>query len=236
MLRLRLLTFIWVLTLSNGSCAAEPAHLFILSGQSNMARLDAGAQFIPMVEKAFGEDRVIVVKDAQGGEPIRRWYRDWTSSDGERPEVNGDLYDRLMDKVRARISGRHIETITFLWMQGENDAIAHGDVYRESLLGLLQQLRDDLGREDIHYVIGRLSDHGIGHDKFPDWSRIREIQMDIAGASPRGAWVDTDDLNDGINRRWRWVKDDLHYTILGYRRFGIRLAETAIELIRRNSL
>ena len=48
-------------------------HLFILSGQSNMAKFNEKTTFIPAVEAAFGRENVIVVKDAQGGQPIQRW-------------------------------------------------------------------------------------------------------------------------------------------------------------------
>ena len=42
-------------------------HLFILSGQSNMAGLKPEESFTPAVEEAFGKKNVIVVKDALGG-------------------------------------------------------------------------------------------------------------------------------------------------------------------------
>ena len=117
-------------------------HLFILSGQSNMAGLRPEESFIPEVEKAFGKDHVLVVKDALGGQPIRRWYIDWESADGIRPEATGDLYQRLRDKVRAVTVGKEIQTITFIWMQGERDAKEeYGKVYRASLEGLLSSYR-----------------------------------------------------------------------------------------------
>jgi hypothetical protein len=55
------------------SVEADAAHLFILSGQSNMDGLDPDESFTPMVEAEFGAERVIVVKDAHDGQPIRRW-------------------------------------------------------------------------------------------------------------------------------------------------------------------
>ena len=60
----------------------EGKHLFILSGQSNMARLDPSDSFTPTVIKEFGSDNVIVVKDAKGGQPIRRWYKNWKPAKG----------------------------------------------------------------------------------------------------------------------------------------------------------
>ena len=46
------------------------AHLFILSGQSNMARFKPSLWFTPALSKALGEDRVIVSFYAKGGQPI----------------------------------------------------------------------------------------------------------------------------------------------------------------------
>ena len=63
-----------VLFLTNAAFAADGNHLFILSGQSNMAGLKPEESFIPAVEKEFGRDNVIVGKDAHGGQPIRRWF------------------------------------------------------------------------------------------------------------------------------------------------------------------
>jgi hypothetical protein len=51
-------------------------HLLILSGQSNMAGLNPALSFTPTVKKLLASDDVIVVKSAQGDQPIRRWYKD----------------------------------------------------------------------------------------------------------------------------------------------------------------
>lgn len=207
-------------------------HLFILSGQSNMAGLDPDESFTPAVEAAFGKDAVLVVKDAQGGQPIRRWYRQWKPAEGDGPEATGDLYDRLMERVKAATKGEKIRTVTFLWMQGERDAREkNGDVYARSLKGLLDQLAQDLGRSTIFFVVGRLSDFDMENARYPHWTRVRKAQVEVAESSPRGAWVDTDDLNDGTNRAGRKIENDLHYSAEGYEEFGKRLAEKAIGLI-----
>ena len=213
---------------------AQPqAHLFILSGQSNMAGLDPDASFTPAVERAFGKENVIVVKDAMGGQPIRRWYKQWKPAQGDEPKATGDLYDRLMTKVRAAIEGKPIQTVTFVWMQGERDAREqHGQVYAASFRGLLDQLRVDLQRQDINFVIGRLSDFDMDNTRYPHWTLIRQVQVALAEADPRGAWVDTDDLNDGQNRQGKPIANDLHYSVQGYETLGRRFAQKAVGLIR----
>ena len=52
-------------------------HLFILSGQSNMVGLKPEESFTPIIEKKYGKEKIIIVKDAKGGQPIRRWYKEW---------------------------------------------------------------------------------------------------------------------------------------------------------------
>ncbi len=207
-------------------------HLFILSGQSNMAGLRPEESFIPNVEEAFGKDHVIVVKDALGGQPIRRWYKNWETEDGSRPESTGDLYRRLMEKVQKATAGREIQTVTFIWMQGERDAKEeHGVVYKASLEGLLKQLSGDLKRDDINVVIGRLSDFDMGDKKYHHWTLIREQQAAFVQDGSRRALVNTDDLNDGVNRRGKEISNDLHYSAAGYVELGRRFAKEGIQLI-----
>lgn len=229
-------SFAVLIGLTNSLLAAEPAHLFILSGQSNMAGLKPEESFIPAVEKEFGKENVIVYKLAVGGQPIRRWDKQWKVSEGDNPQQIGDLYQKLMAGVAKAVQDRPLQSVTFAWMQGERDAReSHGDVYAASFQRLLEQLRTDLDDEDIHFVIGRLSDFGLKSKSYPDWNKIREVIVELAESSPHGAWVDTDDLNDGLNRRGKPIKDDLHYSAEGYVTFGKRLAEESIKLIHKHS-
>ncbi len=227
-----ILVSILIIVLS--ACSSQDGkHLFILSGQSNMAGLRPEESFIPLVEKEFGQDKVIVVKDAKGGQPIRRWYRDWKPLEGNTPMAQPDLYDSLMVKVQSAMEKEKIATVTFVWMQGERDAREKlGEVYERSLLGLHHQLSSDLHRKDVNFVIGRLSDFDLDNIQYPHWQMIRGIQVQVAQSSPLFAWVNTDDLNDGVNRKGRSIKDDLHMSAEGYRIMGQRFAEASIELIK----
>ena len=133
----------------------EAKHLFVLSGQSNMQGHRPEEAFTPIVEKALGKDRVIVVQDALGGQPIHRWWKQWKDPKGVKPNQTGDLYDRLMVKVNAVIGGQKIKTICFVWMQGERDAkMSWGKLYEKALLGLHAQLaktdKDMAARLDIY--------------------------------------------------------------------------------------
>lgn len=206
--------------------ASEAKHLFILSGQSNMAGLNPQVSFTPAVEQAFGKDSVIVIKFARGGQPIRRWYKDWVPTVGAQPshKGHGDLYDRLMEKLMPAVQEQELASVTFVWMQGERDAKeSHGAVYGNSFLGVLEQLKKDLGRKDIQFVIGRLSDMDMENKRYPHWTLVREEQVKVAEVSDFGSWVDTDDLS--------MKKDNLHYDATGYKELGQRFADKAIALI-----
>ena len=208
-------------------------HLFILSGQSNMAGLRPEESFVPAVNAVFGSENVLVVKDAQSGQPIRRWFEGWQDAKGESPASTGDLYSRLMKKVKAAIKDQSLASVTLVWMQGERDAKeGHGSVYGKSLNGLLRQVERDIPVESANLVVGRLSDFGLDKKNIPDWIVVRDQQMKLAEANPNMSWVDTDDLNDGKNRRGKEISNDLHYSADGYTELGRRFAAAAIELVK----
>lgn len=107
----------------------------------------------------------------------------------------------------------------------ERDAKEHlSDQYEEAFLGILDQLKSDLKVKEIHYIIDRLSDSGLGKK---DWDKIREVQRKLGEAGPRSAWINTDDLNDDIVGK----PNDLHYSEKGYRILAERFASKAIELL-----
>lgn len=209
-------------------------HLFILSGQSNMQGHRPEEAFGPTVEKALGKDKVIVVQDALGGQPIHRWWKQWKDPEGKKAAQTGDLYDRLMGKVKPAVKGQKLASVSFVWMQGERDAkMGWGDLYEEALLGLHAQLAKDLGRnpKEMTFVIGRLSDFDLNNKRYPHWTKVRKAQIKVANSNPKFFWVDTDDLNDGKNRKGREIKDDLHYSAEGYKTLGKRFAEACLIAI-----
>ena len=130
-----------------------------------------------------------------------------------------------MGKVKAAIKDQQIASVTFIWMQGERDALEkHGEVYAESLKGLVKQLSDDLKRDDVNFVIGRINDYSMNNKSHPHWTLVRDAQVQAAKEIPRADWVDTDDLNG--------PKNDIHATPEGYATLGKRFAEKAIALIK----
>ena len=219
------LVALFLLLSSRVEAAEEGKHLFLLSGQSNMKRFQHKQFFIPAIEEKYGAENVIVIKNAEGGQPISMWYKAWVSSNNEKPKDNGRLYDALIEQIKDNTDGTTIKTVTFIWMQGEADAKGERvDVYAKSFRGLIQQLETELGRNDINVIIGRISDFGIKRRPSDAWKALRNLQMSLADENPRWVWIDTDDLNG--------EKDELHYVEPdGYQKLGERYVEAAINLI-----
>jgi hypothetical protein len=213
------------------SCSSKPnKHLFILSGQSNMARLDLTTSFTPTIENTLGKANVTIVKHAIGGQPIRQWYVDSLVSTQIRPH----LYESLFIKIKDSAKNKSFDSVTFLWMQGERDAREDiGETYKASLLGLYNQLSLDLKRKDINFVIGRLSDFDMNNERYPDWTMVRNIHEEVGNSNTRFDWINTDDLNDGLNKRGDTIKNDLHMSVEGYKIMGQRFADKAIKLINK---
>ena len=227
-----LLIIISVLT-GSGLLKADASgkHLFILSGQSNMARFKPALWFTPEISKELGADNIIVIFHAQGGQPISKWYKEWKSSKGETDPDAGKIYDAMMKAAQTKINGEKIQTVTFIWMQGEADSKAqNSDVYLASLNGLKKQLEKDLLRTDINFIIGRLSDSGFYRRRDmkrvenPHWEGIRKAQQAFADASQRAVWIDTDDLN-GDKNALHLIKPD------GYSMLGERYVDATLKLL-----
>ncbi len=199
--------------------SAQPAggvsRLFILSGQSNMVGFDPRSTFVPALEASFAGDTIVVVKDAENGQPIKRWYKNGTH----------DLYQRLMKEVKPAMEGREFASITFIWMQGESDAMPEvSGLYEQNMTGLIAQLRKDLNHPDLSVVIGRISDHKKGD---ADWDVVRAAQVKVADSDPLAGWVQTDELNGDDN--------NMHYRDKERRNeLGRRFAAKAIELVTKS--
>ena len=72
----------------------------------------------------------------------------------------GNSTVRLIEKVKIAIEGQILQTVTFVWMQGESDL--NNTAYDAYLRELLEQLQSDLAFEEINIVIGRISDSRAG--------------------------------------------------------------------------
>ena len=232
-----------LLTASVVTAADKPVHLFILSGQSNMARMNPNAGFMPEAGKLFKDEEVVYIKVSKGSQPICRWLEEWQDIAKE----NGldekhiqrihrgrkvALYQPILDKYKEMLKKHpRLTSVTFCWMQGESDAQARAQAaYKDALKLLITKLRRDLKRPDMNIVIGRISDYAIDNPK-SGCVAIRKIQREIAAEDARGAWVDVDDLNNiEVDRK---MKNDVHYKRPeGYITLGQRFARQGYALVK----
>jgi len=229
-----------LLAASTGFAEDKPAHLFILSGQSNMQGMDPETGFLPEANKLFEGDQVVYIKVAKGGQPICRWLEEWTDIAEEKgldakhiSRIHRDgkveFYQPILDQYQEMLK-KHpkLTSVTFCWMQGERDANggAHAP-YKVALKLLISKLRRDLKRPDMNIVIGRIGDYALGR---PSPDAVRKAQREIADEDPRGAWVDVDDLNDKeVNGK---IQSNVHYNRPdGYITLGRRFARQGHALV-----
>lgn len=220
------------IALTGATLAADkPAHLFILSGQSNMQGMNPKLGFEPETAKLLPNADVAYIKVSRGGQPIRLWVTEWNEiakKAGLDSTSAGTKYYKPILEQFAELIKKHPDpaSVTFCWMQGERDAKENlSKAYEAALTTLIANLRRDLKQPNMNFVIGRLSDFStVG-----EWEAVRKIQVSLAAKDERGAWVDCDDLN---NKEKNGVKrDDLHYTKEGYELLGRRFARQAKLMI-----
>ncbi len=225
---------------SMNSVQAKKVHLFILSGQSNMAGMKPELGLLPEAKKLF-DGEVVYLKVAKGGQPISMWVKEWSdiakknkvdTSRVQAKNLKVLYYQQILTKYKELLK-KYPEpaSVTFCWMQGERDAKSKLDVaYKGALKQLIANLRRDLKRPDMNVVIGRISDYG---DK-GSWQTVRQMQVEVAKDDPKGAWIDCDDLNDGVEKKGKKLENDLHYTQEGYKILGERFARQAKALVDDN--
>ena len=151
-----------VTSAAHQACADGGQHLFVLSGQSNITP-SLSASFQQSVEKVLGKDKVIAVRVGWPSQPIKMWHKAWVPPEGMQdpsPETNGSTYETLTKSTQKVISGKQIDSVSYIWMQGEEDArMGWGSVYEKSFNGVLEKLKQDLKVTKISYVVGRINDY-----------------------------------------------------------------------------
>ncbi len=210
-----------------GAPARKPrTHLFIVAGEANAAGLKMRGPFTKAIKTAFPGDRMLFVREADEQAPIVRWDQTWRLATRKSVDADrrGDLYARLEAQLRATLAGETVDTVTLLWLQGETDGrLGLEDAYEKALTAVVDRLRDDLKRDDMHVVMARISDHGHGRSYARSWRLVRLTQVDVAEMDPYAEWINTDDLNGDQN--------DLLYPADGRRELERRFAARAIKLI-----
>jgi len=228
----------WILAqMMTASCPGEEksGHLFILSGQSNMTG-GLGKGFAAVVTEELGPDATIV-HHSKGGRGIRFWVADYALPAGHpmaalsHNKSNGEEFPKLVALVKKNCRPETFKTVHLIWMQGESDANRDlAAAYGRSFKVLTARLEKALGIEEMHFVIGRLSDYGLYGDEEQKeaWTRMRQVQESLAHDHPLGSWIDTDPF---IPRAEKERPGNLHYPPAESVKLGERFGKAALSQI-----
>ena len=197
--------------------------LFLLSGQSNMLRMDIHSSFVPELLAHAQGHPFAVAKCARNRQPLSRWLPDWQDLTGlpQHPR-DGLMLTQLLRQAQSVMGRQSPERVVLVWMQGEADARSNlVDNYEVGFTHLVRNLENTLDTS-IDLVVGRLAHRSTDSPSFKTWYRIRELQVDMAERRPGSVWVDTDGLNGpDLNT---------HYSDEGYVELGRRFARACIRL------
>lgn len=163
---------------------------------------------------AHPDVEVGVIPCADGGSQLLQWQR------------GSLLYDNAVNC--ARLAQRTSTIAAVLWHQGESDCYPDRyPFYKERLTDIIRSLRQDLGLEDVPFLVGGLGDYLVdykgGGTVFCNYTLINGFLGEIAAAEPRMAFVSAEGLTSN--------PDKMHFSAPSLLEFGRRYYEAfdAIE-------
>ncbi len=227
-----------------------PLDLYLLVGQSNMAgrgeieEIDRTAHprvfalgpedtWIPAVEplhfdkknrgtgpglalgKAIAEAKpdatIGLIPSAVGGTIISYWA----------PDHERGLYKEAVRRARVAMKSGTLRAI--IWQQGESDSTAErAPLYKDRLIALMTQFREDLGASDVPIVLG-----GLGSFlKSPHYKTVNAAIEEAADELPNAIFVPASDKGH--------IGDRLHFNAAAQRENGARQAKAALEIEERS--
>ena len=139
--------------------------------------------------------------------------------------VGGEEFTRLSKAVKDACDATKFKSVHFIWMQGESDAGRDlGVAYERSFKVLVERLKKEIGIEQMHFVIGRITDFGLhSEEKKAGWEAVRKAQQKLGDEDPLGTWINTDDF---IAEEVKKKQGDLHYTREESVKLGVRFGES----------
>lgn len=110
------------------------------------------------ISKAYPNETIGIIKSSFGGTAISAWSPNWSFEKANRTNdgKKGDLYKKLLDKIKAAQKEADIEIVGFLWEQGGADMnkLEVSKEYFENLKSLINALRLDLNLPLLPAFIG----------------------------------------------------------------------------------
>lgn len=154
-----------------------------------------------------------LVVNARGGSSINSWLKG--SKDG--------YYEETISRIRVAMQqGGVLKAI--LWHQGEADC-SNPEAYKQKLISLIRDLREDLGMPDLPVIVGQISQW--------NWTKreagtvpFNKMIKKVSSFIPNSDWVSSKGLG--------WYKDetDPHFNTEGQLLLGKRYAEKVLKFYK----
>lgn len=192
----------------------------VLSGVWYLSERIVGPELgLSALIQADGWKKFYFFKSAVGGTSLAT---DW------RARGQQGLYDKTVDALKKAAdeiceSGFQPDVRAFFWMQGESDANDgnHGVSYRENLLRLIDQAREDFLSPGAPVILGKIQINPDILDAQGN-SNVRAAQDEVSRLRSKVAVVETSDLERySLSCSSGSPFCNVHYTALG----SLRLAE-----------
>lgn len=183
--------------------AANPMNKYsTIRKQLDMQKLGPGYYFAKSMAAQYPKRQIGLVVNAKGGTAIAEWLPG--------TEFYNDAIERT---TKAMESGRLMGVI---WHQGESD-VSRTDVYMEKLSILIDNLRDDLGNENLPFVAGQLSEDKVERKQF------NVVILELPQTIKNTGVVTTENTT---------TFDGTHFDSESQRKLGNRYAEVMLKLLK----
>jgi len=193
---------------SNEEYAAREAEARTLGGGLGIA---FGKTMADALDRPIG-----LIPAAHGGTTLDQWSTQLKSEGGN------SLYGAMLQRIER--AGGTLKGV--LWYQGESDAFALETAlsYEARFAAWVQQLRTDLGRDDLPLIVVQLGRYTSPVENTPvekAWDQVRQAQYDLPDVVPHTGVATAADLG---------LVDPIHINAVGLIRLGQRLARIALAL------
>jgi Carbohydrate esterase, sialic acid-specific acetylesterase len=180
------------------------------------------------------EKELIILKHSPGGANL---YYDWNPdgiSKGKGITYKGPLYPQMIEKYQQLESllkhdGETYKCGGFLWMQGESDSTVDmmAKAYKNNLQVFIQQVREDIGVQDLPFLMGRVYPQNRPNKKGeiiqPFTAIVRHSQEELSEEMKNLIFVDIDDFD--------LLADMVHFNAESELKLGVRFAQNLEEFI-----
>ena len=132
--------------------AANPVNKYsTIRKQLEIQKLGPGYYFAKSMAAQNPKKKIGLVVNAKGGTAISEWM------------PGTEFYNEAIERAKQAMDSVTLKGV--VWHQGESD-ISRTDVYMEKLSILIDNLRADLGDENLPFIAGQLSEDKVERKQF----------------------------------------------------------------------